>query len=149
MKRPKTTRMIVKDLYMAECSDRCPIRSFVKLIRRLNPHCPRLFQQPRTSPKDGVYFNNIAVGHNGLGQFMQTISKISGISTIYTNHSCRATTVSVLDAAQIPSRHIMSVTGHKAESSLKTYSGRTDEKTKKIMSEKISEKIREKNLCNL
>lgn len=39
----------------------------------------------------------------------------------------------------------MSVTGHKAESSLKTYSGRTDEKTKKIMSEKISEKIREKN----
>lgn len=98
-------------MYEIKGSDRCPVRSFVKLIRRLNPKCPRLFQQPRTSPKDSIYFKNIAVGRNRLGQFMQTISKLSGISTIYTNHSCRATTVSVLDAAQIPSRHIMSVTG--------------------------------------
>jgi hypothetical protein len=35
----------------------------------------------------------------------------------------------------------MSVTGHKAESSLKTYSERTDENTKKLMSQTISEKI--------
>jgi hypothetical protein len=114
------------------------------MIRRLNPNCDRLFQKPRSTPKSGVYYNNIPVGHNQLGQFMQNISKAAGISTIYTNHSCRATTVSVLDAAQIPSRHIMSVTGHKAKSSLKTYSGRTNEKTKRIMSNKISEKIREK-----
>jgi hypothetical protein len=40
----------------------------------------------------------------------------------------------------------MTVTGHKCESSLKTYVGITDENTKQIMSEKISEKIREK--CN-
>lgn len=40
----------------------------------------------------------------------------------------------------------MSVTGYKAESSLKTYSGRTDEKTNKIMSVKISEKKRKKPL---
>lgn len=91
-----------------------------------------------------VFFNNIAVGQNGLGQIMQTISKMSGISTVYTNHSFQATAVSVLHAAQIQSRHIMSVTGHKAESSIKTFSERIDEKTKKIMSEKISEKIRGK-----
>jgi hypothetical protein len=48
--------------------------------------------------------------------------------------------VHVLDEAQVPSRHIMSVTGHKSESSLKTYSGKICEKNKKFMSETISEK---------
>lgn len=57
-----------------------------------------------------------------------------------TNHSLRATTVHILDRAQIPSRHIITVTGHKSENSLKTYSGVTDEGTKKIMSTVISEK---------
>lgn len=65
------------------------------------------------------------------------------LSREYTNHSCRATTVYVMDEAQVPSRHIMSVTGHKSESSLKTYSGKTCEKNKKFMSETISEKTLE------
>lgn len=71
---------------------------------------------------------------------MTDISKAAGLSQLYTNHSCRATTVHLLDEAQIPSRHIMSVTGHKSETSLRTYSGKTCDKTKKLMSETISEK---------
>lgn len=67
---------------------------------------------------------------------MKTISKLSEISTIYTNHLCQTTTVSVVDVAQIPSRHTMCVTGHKAEYSFKTYSGRTNEKRKKLLLEK-------------
>jgi hypothetical protein len=62
---------------------------------------------------------------------MTEISRMAKLSHEYTNHSCRATTVHVLDEAQVPSRHIMSVTGHKSESSLKTYSGKTCEKNKK------------------
>jgi hypothetical protein len=46
----------------------------------------------------------------------------------------------VLDEAEFPSRHIMSITGHKSETSLKTYSGKTSENTKKRMSKVISEK---------
>lgn len=76
---------------------------------------------------------------------MSNISERAGLSMKYTNHSCRATTVNVLDRAQIPSRHIMSVTGHKCESSLKTYSGKTDRATLKIMSGKIADKIKEKS----
>ena len=132
-------------LFFFSESNRCPVWSFVKYIKRLNPKCSNLFQQARQCPKDGVYYNNIPLGHNKLGQFMSEISKKAGLTTIYTNHSCRATTVHVLDSAQIPSRHIMSVTGHKSESSLKTYSGKTDEKTKQIMSEMIGDKIREIN----
>ena len=68
---------------------------------------------------------------------MSEISKVAGLSKLYTNHSGRATTVHVLDEADAPSRHIMSVTGHKSETSLKAYSGKTCEKN---MSELISEK---------
>ncbi|CAG2188721.1 unnamed protein product [Mytilus edulis] len=81
------------------------------------------------------------LGHNKLGIYMNEISKAANLSREYTNHSCRATPVHILDEAQIPSRYIMSVTGHKSEASLKTYSGKTCEKNKiKMMSDTLSEK---------
>ncbi|CAG2232416.1 unnamed protein product [Mytilus edulis] len=112
-------------MYEIKGSDRCPVRSFVKYIRRLNPKCNKLFQQPKLTAKDGIHYDNIPLGHNKLGIYMNEISKAANLSREYTNHSCRATTVHILDEAQIPSRHIMSVTGHKSEASLKTYSGKT------------------------
>ena len=71
---------------------------------------------------------------------MPEISGMADLSQVYTNHSIRATTVHVLDIAQIPSRHIMTVTGHKSESSLKTYSGKTYNSTERLMSETINKK---------
>ncbi|CAG2185548.1 unnamed protein product [Mytilus edulis] len=127
-------------MYEIKGSDRCPVRSFVKYIRRLNPKCNKLFQQPKLTAKDGIHYDNIPLGHNKLGIYMNEISKAANLSKEYTNHSCRATTVHILDEAQIPSRHIMSVTGHKSEASLKTYSGKTCEKNKKMMSDTLSEK---------
>ena len=59
---------------------------------------------------------------------MNEISKAANLLREYTNHSCRATTVLILDEAQIPSRHNMSVTGHKPQAYLKTCSGKTCEK---------------------
>lgn len=119
-------------LFCFSGSDMCPVRSF-KYVRRLNPKSVSLFQKARTSPINGMYYDNASVGHNKLGTFMTEISRMAKLSHEYTNHSCRATTVHVLDEAQVPSRHIMSVTGHKSESSLKTYSGKTCEKNKKFM----------------
>jgi hypothetical protein len=46
--------------------------------------------------------------------------------------------VHVLDAGNIAGRHIISATGHKSESSLKTYTGYTSNKTKKTMSSIVS-----------
>ena len=75
------------------------------------------------------------MGSNQLGNMMGQISREFSLSKTYTNHSLRATTVHVLDAAQFPGRHIMTVTGHKSETSLKTYTGYTTEKTKQMMSD--------------
>ena len=70
---------------------------------------------------------------------MSVLSEKAELSRKYTNHSLRATSVHLLDAANIPTRHIMSVTGHKAEYSLKTYTGHTDNNTKTLMSNIITE----------
>ena len=69
---------------------------------------------------------------------MTTISKDCQLSKIYTNHSLCATTVHLLDVARFPDRHIMYVTGHKVESSLKTYTGYIDIKTKQKMYNTLS-----------
>ncbi|CAC5398751.1 unnamed protein product [Mytilus coruscus] len=134
-------------MYEITDGERCPVKSFVKYIRRLNPKCVKLFQQARSYPKEDVYYDDVPLGHNRLGQFMNEISKMASLSLLYTNHSCRATTVHLLDGADIPSRHIMTVTGHKSETFLKTYSGKTCEKNKRHMSEIISSKTCGKKSC--
>lgn len=125
------------------------MKSFVRYVQRLNPLCHSFFQQPRDAPIEGIYFKNVPLGHNKLGDMMKTLSEQAGLSKKYTNHSLRATTVHVLDAARIPSRHIMTVTGHKSVTSLKTYSGQTDMNTKKFMSRKLSEKTNVMNTPTL
>ncbi|XP_067658215.1 uncharacterized protein [Haliotis asinina] len=127
-------------MYEKKDNTRCPVRSYVKYIRLLNKNCPKLFQQPNTKMEYNQHYYPIALGHNRIGSMMPNLSIKAGLSMKYTNHSLRATTVHVLDAAQVPSRHIMTVTGHKSESSLKTYTGYTDEKAKKKMSATIAEK---------
>ena len=54
------------------------------------------------------------------------------MSTTYTNHSIRATTITILDRSGFEARNIMSVSGHRNESSIKSYS-KTDESTKTNM----------------
>ena len=120
-------------------SDRCPVKSFVKYMRRLKPMCIQFFQQPRKKPIEGIYYNNVPLGNNKIGSMMKSLSEVAGLSKKYTNHSLCAKTVHVLDSARIPSRHIMTVTRHKSESSRKTYSGQTDISTKKLMSRTLSE----------
>ena len=101
----------------------CPVKTFLRYKEKRNPMCSALFQRPKTNVTDNseIWYDNVPVGHNTLGSMMARISRKAGLSRKYTNHSLRATAVNILDKAQFASRHIMSVTGHKAESSLKTY----------------------------
>ena len=74
----------------------------------------------------------MVVGENTLGKKMKVISQQAELSTIYTNHSIRAKTMSIRDRSGFEPRHIMSVSGHRNESSIKTYS-KTDANTKTNM----------------
>jgi hypothetical protein len=65
-----------------------------------------------------IYFQ---YGKNTLGNMLKTICKQSGLNDIYTNHSLRATSITVLDFNKFGARDIMAVSGHRSESSLKNY----------------------------
>ncbi|XP_062599882.1 uncharacterized protein LOC134261458 [Saccostrea cucullata] len=122
----------------------CPVKSFIKYKRHLNPKCDRIFQRPKRNFSSSHYwYDNVPLGHNTIGNLMAAISQKAGLSQRYTNHSLRATLVHTLDSTGLFSgRHIMSVTGHRAESSLKTYTGQTEPEIKRKMSESISKTLR-------
>lgn len=97
----------------------------MKYKGRLNPKCNRLFQRTSKAENARYLYSNALLGHNSIGEMMPAISTNARLSQRYTNHSLRATTVHKLDSNDFSGRHITSITGHKSESSLKTYTGYT------------------------
>ena len=92
--------------------------------------------------EDDVWFANAPLGKGTLANMTKRISETAGCAKLYTNHSLRATSVTMLDHAGYASRDIMTVSGHRSESSIKNYMYvRTSEDKKKSMSETLSTKI--------
>ena len=59
-----------------------------------------------------MWYENSPLGVNKLGDMMKIISKGANLSQVYTNHSVRASAITVLSDANVPDRHIMFVSGH-------------------------------------
>ena len=100
--------------------------SLQKYLQLLNPKCPALFQRPKQStPQNGApWYENKPLGVNTLGSMMKEISKAAKLSKTYTNHCVRASAITLWSEAGLASRHIMKVSGHKSEQSLKHYNDR-------------------------
>ena len=64
---------------------------------------------------------------------MKTISIDAGLSQLYTNHCIRASCITALDDGGMEARHIMNVSGHKSETSIKSYSRNVSESKKHEM----------------
>ena len=63
-----------------------------------------------------MWYNNYGDRRErSLGDMMKKISKEADLSTIYSNHSIRATAVTILDKSGFEVRHIMSISGHRSE----------------------------------
>ena len=52
---------------------------------------------------------------------MKILSEDAKLSHTYTNHSIHSTALTTLDGNNIASRHIQALSGHKCESTIKTY----------------------------
>ena len=130
MKKRKTTKAVseikptkvIQKMFSTGMSN-CPVKYFKKF---LNPNQTALFQKPKRNflPSDEIWFQNSSIGVNKLGDMMKEISLAASLSKVYTNHCVRSTTISALDEAGIPIHRIMQTSGHRSESSVKSYCDR-------------------------
>ena len=120
----------------------CPVKAFELYLAKLNPELSCLWQKPKAKEHfketDEVWYCKVPVGKNILGTLMTRISKELELSQTYTNHCIRTTAVSLLDECNFEARHIMRVSGHKSESSIRSYSRRLSEVKQRQISETLS-----------
>jgi len=124
----------------ATSSQICPVYSLRRYIEKRNPLCSAFFQRPKDSfsESDAVWFENRPLGKNKLGRMMTDLSSNAGLSQVYTNHCIRATTITALSNAGFEARHIMTVSGHRNEASVRSYVKDTTSDQKRSMSATLS-----------
>lgn len=110
-------------------------------ISKLNDDIPWFWQRPLSNvSKNGQWYAKMTIGINELSNRLKKISERYSFSKIYTNHSTRATTVSMLNKAGHKLTDIQAVTKHKATSSLEPYLKVSSEK-KKMMADSLTKKM--------
>ncbi|XP_077864197.1 uncharacterized protein LOC144349510 [Saccoglossus kowalevskii] len=118
----------------------CPVRAFELYLSKANRRCDALFQRPRDnySADDDVWFENKPIGKNTLSEMMALISKRASLSQRYTNHCIHATSITIHSEAGFNNRHIMSVSRHRNEGSIRSYVRDTSIEQKKRNGRDIS-----------
>ena len=143
---------------MFEVSDspRCPVKTLESLLKHLHPNLDTVFQRPReicakfNVQNDEVWYYNSPIGVNTFGNLLKTMSKAAGIIPYLTNHSIRATSVTVLSDSNVEARHIKAVTGHKSDNSIESYNTRASFQQKENMSNILSRFVagNQQNQCS-
>ncbi|XP_078383138.1 uncharacterized protein KIAA1958-like [Oculina patagonica] len=133
-------------------SPRCPVKTVENYISHLNPEMEFLFQRPRAltgkfNPEaDSVWYCNSPLGVSYLSSMMRTMSTNANIIPPLTNHCVRATSVTILSEANVETRHIKSVTGHKSDTSIESYSNKPSFQQKEKMSAILSSFVGGENI---
>lgn len=118
----------------------CPVKCFEKYLSKLSPKIDALWQRPLEAfeQTSDIWYFGAPLGKNTLSRMMSTISRQAGLSKIYTNHCLRATSITKLDRNGFEARHIMRASGHKSESSIRSYSTHLSEEQQRDMSDCLS-----------
>jgi hypothetical protein len=89
---------------------------------KLHPDLDTFLQRPsKNYIGRNTWYDRAPLGQHTIANMMRNISESAGSSQIYTNHSIKASTATVLKKAGVPSQDIMTVTGHKNIASLSSY----------------------------
>ena len=112
---------------------------------KLNEDVQYLWQKPKTGNihyTDEIWYDKQRVGHDPLERYFKFLGKDVKLSSDqYTNHSIRATCITLLDSAQFEARHIIAITGHKSEQTIKQYARKCSNEKKRQMCDALADPI--------
>lgn len=133
---PKEKRMYA----IPDLGQKCPVNSLKLFLAKTDPNATSLFnhcvKKALSSPEEeDVWFSNVPVKQYQFSRFMSDISKNAKCSTSYTAHCLRATAIQGMNDAGFEIRHIMHMSGHKNESSVRSYNRDCSTAQKKQMSD--------------
>lgn len=91
-------------------------------MSKRHSQCENLFQRPKDSfnEDDETWYEKRPLGKNKLRNMMSDLSRAAALSKNYANYCIRATAISALGRAGYEARHIMTVSGHRNEASIKS-----------------------------
>ena len=114
----------------------CPVDMHILYKSKLNAKSDRLWQKGKQGIlhyNDEEWYESRNIGHNPLQRLMQALYKDVPLANYYTNHCIRATVITRLDDCGYEARHITAISGHKNESTIKTYSVKCPDNKKRQM----------------
>jgi hypothetical protein len=133
----------------ATSDETCPVKCVLLYLSKLHPENKSLWQRPKTKflPSSPVWYDNMKVGVNKIGTFMKTLSEVASLSKIYTNHSPRATCITILGES-FQDTDVATHSGHRSLSGMSSYK-RTSEAKKMDMSQTLSSSLKASNLQSM
>lgn len=122
---------------------KCPVQSLKYFLSKTDPSAVSLFNRCEKSAlaspdSHAIWYNSIPLKHYNFTRFMSDICKQAGISTTYTAHCLRATAIQGMNDAGFEIRHIMHMSGHKNEASVRSYNRDCSTAQKKALSETLA-----------
>jgi hypothetical protein len=111
----------------------CPLASFEKYVSHRSEKIDALYEKPKkcVSPSDSTWYTARPLGARTLETMMKSLSADAGLSEVYTNHCVRATGITMLSNAKVPSRAIMGMSGHRCENSIRNYNSDSSSEQKR------------------
>lgn len=127
--------MFCKKFFCTTGTHMCPVKTYDLYVSRLDPRLNRLWQVPRDTVtwEDQLWYSCQPVGKTKCQDLMPTLYINAGLSKRYTNHCVRSTVMGILDRGKFGARKIMRWSGHKSETSIKSYAHTTSDEEKKEM----------------
>lgn len=121
----------------------CPVKMLKLLLAKTDKNATHLFNQYRknaiTSPySNEIWFTDKPLAKRTFANFLADICKSASVTKSYTPHCLRATAIQFLNDEGFEARHIMFMTSHKSESSLRSYNRNVSTTQKKSLSSSLS-----------
>jgi hypothetical protein len=121
---PKEKRMYA----VPSARDKCFMPSLLLFLSKTDRNATSLFntcsKKALGNPEDeSVWYTAVPIKQYQFTRFMADISKNAKCTTNYTAHCLRATAIQCMNDAGFEIKHIMHMSGHKNESSVRSYNG--------------------------